>query len=288
VREQFPELDASHVERLGEGWDNEAYVVDDEWIFRFPRHTEQVPWVEREIALMPVVSDALGPLAPRFEKLGEPSEPFPYPFVGYRRIEGVGADTTELRDSAGLARDIADAYTRIHAIDPSLISRTPDGWEDESWHDWRAQDPEDIDDLREVLPPDLRDRADPFITGDVEPPALVVGKRVVHNDICADHVLVDPATGRLTGLIDWADMMVGDPVLDFVGLIQVGRWDFVREVLSNYGGEIDDTFFERIVWAGRTLTLHWLVDLMDGTDVDPTVVDRGHILWVIRAFEEPS
>ena len=246
-----------------------------------------MPWLEREIALMPVVSEALGPLAPHFEKLGEPNDAFPYPFVGYRRIDGVGADTVELASHGALARDVADAYTRLHAIDPARISRTPDGWEDETWRDWRSQEPEDADDLREVLPADVRAGAEPFIAGAVEPPSLPHERRVVHNDICADHVLVDPATGRLAGLIDWADMMVGDPALDFVGLIQVGGWDFVRDVLHHYRGEAGDAFFERIVWAARTLTLHWLVELMDRDDVDPSVTDRGHILWVIRAFEEP-
>jgi aminoglycoside phosphotransferase (APT) family kinase protein len=275
------------VTRVGSGWDNEVYLVDEEWMFRFPRNAEQVPWVEREIALMPVVSAALGSLAPRFEKIGRPTTDFPYPFVGYERIDGVGADTIEVRDQDALARDLADAYTRVHTIDPSLVPRTPDGWEDETWHDWRVHDAEDIEDLPEVLPPEVREKALPFIMGDVAPPGLIDVPRVVHNDICGDHVLVEPATGRLTGLIDWADMMAGDPVLDFVGLIQIGRYDFVRKVLTHYRGETDDTFFDRIVWAARTLTLHWLAELMDEADVDPAIVHRGHLLWVIRAFEEP-
>jgi aminoglycoside phosphotransferase (APT) family kinase protein len=236
---------------------------------------------------MPIVSEALGPLAPRFDKVGKPSDAFPYPFVGYQRVDGVGADTIQLIDPKGLARDLADAYTRLHAIDPSRISRTPDGWEDETWHDWREQDPADADDLREVLPAPVRAGAEPFIAGSIEPPSVPRERHVVHNDICADHVLVDPETGRLTGLIDWADMMVGDPALDFVGLIQVGGWDFVRDVLNNYRGEPGDGFFARIVWAARTLTLHWLVELMDRGDVDPSITDRGHLLWVARAFEEP-
>lgn len=235
---------------------------------------------------MPVISDALGPLVPRFEKIGSPSDAFPYSFVGYRRIDGVGADTIELCDRRGLATDIADAYTRLHAIDPSSIPRTPDAWEDETWNDWRPHDPDDMDDLREILPADLRGRAEPFIVGGIAPPPSGA-RRVVHNDICADHVLVDPTSGRLTGLIDWGDAMVGDPVLDFVGLIQLGGWSFVRDVVDDYGGEMDAAFFDRTVWAARTLTLDWLVNLMDEGDVDPSITDRGHLLWVIRAFEEP-
>jgi aminoglycoside 2''-phosphotransferase len=47
------------------------------------------------------------------------------------------------------------------------------------------------------------------------PPALV------HRDLAPEHVLVDPDSGRLTGLIDFEDATVGDPVIDLVAAAQV-------------------------------------------------------------------
>lgn len=286
VQQRFTDIAATTVRRVGEGWDNEVFLVDDTWMFRFPRYAEQVPWLEREIELMPVVGGALGPLVPAFEKIGEPSDAFPYPFVGYRRLDGVGSDTVVLRDADALATDVADAYTRLHTVDASRVSRTPDGWEDDTWEHWRTHNPEDVEELAALLPADVRERALPFILGAVDPPPPAPSRVLVHNDIGADHVLVDPSTGRLTGLIDWSDAMVGDAVLDFVGLIQIGGWDFVRSVVTRYGREIDDAFVTRLVWATRTLTLQWLAELNDESDVDPSVTDRGHLLWVLRAFEE--
>jgi aminoglycoside phosphotransferase (APT) family kinase protein len=267
------------VSRVGEGWDNEVYLVDG-WIFRFPRHTDQIAWQEREIALMPVVVRALGPLAPAFEKIGEPSAAFPYAFVGYRVIDGIAANEARDIDLDVLARDIGRAYTRIHAIDPAAISRTPAGWEDESWHDWRPHHADDLDELRGALPASVANDAEPFLQASIEPPPDGP-KRVVHNDICADHVLVDPASGHLRGIIDWADMMVGDPVLDFVGLISIGGYGFIDRVLAHYDGPLDALFRERLDWATRTQTLHWLVDALD-EDEPP----HKHVLWVERAFEQ--
>src|SRR5687768_14035013 len=95
LRLQFPEFGGATIERLGEGWDNEVYVVrveETEWIFRFPKRAIDLPYIEREIGMMAHIADAVTVAVPRFEKIGEPSEAFPYPFVGYRRIPGEAID----------------------------------------------------------------------------------------------------------------------------------------------------------------------------------------------------
>ena len=40
VREQFPEFAAATVRRLGDGWEHEAYLVDERVVFRFPRYAD--------------------------------------------------------------------------------------------------------------------------------------------------------------------------------------------------------------------------------------------------------
>lgn len=41
--------------------------------------------------------------------------------------------------------------------------------------------------------------------------ATVGDLRFLHGDPGASHLLIDPATGDLTAIIDWADLQVGDP-----------------------------------------------------------------------------
>ena len=47
--EQFPDLDASSVRLLGEGFDNSVWSVEDTWAFRFPRRLAAVQLVDREL-----------------------------------------------------------------------------------------------------------------------------------------------------------------------------------------------------------------------------------------------
>jgi hypothetical protein len=59
IRDQFPDVGARQVAVLATGWDNVAFLVDGQWLFRFPRRAVAVPGVQREIAVLPR-------LAPRY------------------------------------------------------------------------------------------------------------------------------------------------------------------------------------------------------------------------------
>jgi aminoglycoside phosphotransferase (APT) family kinase protein len=39
-----------------------------------------------------------------------------------------------------------------------------------------------------------------------------------HNDLGIEHILVDPQTREITGVIDWADAAIADPAIDFARL----------------------------------------------------------------------
>jgi aminoglycoside phosphotransferase (APT) family kinase protein len=59
IGEQFPELAARKARLLAEGWDNTVWLVDETWVFRFPRREIAVPLVERELAVLPHLESAL-------------------------------------------------------------------------------------------------------------------------------------------------------------------------------------------------------------------------------------
>ena len=47
---RFPELRVATMRLLGEGWDSTAWLVDGEWVFRFPRREVVFPGFRRELA----------------------------------------------------------------------------------------------------------------------------------------------------------------------------------------------------------------------------------------------
>lgn len=271
--EQFPEFAEATVAYLGEGYDHQMYEVADEWLFRFPKRAEVVPWSRREIAIMEVIAPAIGVPVPLFEKIGRASEAFPYPFVAYRRIPGVSIEDVDEFDAAEVAPSLGGALTRLHSIAPALIP--PDPHDDEVDGDFEDHG---IDVLAS-LPPSLRQDAAAFVHNGIPCPPFAGRARVVHSDLLPEHVLVDPATGRLTGIIDFADLCIGDPAGDFAGLAAMGGWDFVGQVMASYRLPLDEHFAQRVLWRTRRLQLGELVHAISAAeDVDE------HVDLVVLAF----
>jgi aminoglycoside phosphotransferase (APT) family kinase protein len=55
-----------------------------------------------------------------------------------------------------------------------------------------------------------------------------------HNDLQADHVLVDPSSGRLLGVVDFADARTADPLLD-LAVVSMDNGAPTAELLAGFG-----------------------------------------------------
>lgn len=58
--------------------------------------------------------------------------------------------------------------------------------------------------------------------------------RFCHNDLQPAHVLVDPASGRVEGIVDLADARIADPVLD-LAVVSMEPGAPTEELLAGYG-----------------------------------------------------
>jgi aminoglycoside phosphotransferase (APT) family kinase protein len=58
---------------------------------------------------------------------------------------------------------------------------------------------------------------------------------LVHNDIKGEHILVDPQSGRITGILDWADAGIGNPAVDIAGLVLTVGNDLAKRIAREVG-----------------------------------------------------
>jgi aminoglycoside phosphotransferase (APT) family kinase protein len=225
IAHQFIELAGAPVESLGEGWDNAAYLVGGEYVFRFPRRIIAAPLIAREIAILPLLAPQLPvPIsAPCF--VGTPAQSYPWPFAGYRSLGGNALSAMELDVPAYLrvATALEAFLAALHRIDaaPAIARALP---EDEIGRlDHKERMPK-LDERFGAL-------AGEGLIGD--PAALLdflnsvapEGPRkerlaVVHGDLYAKHVFVDP-DGAIAGIIDWGDVHFGDPAIDVSVVFEV-------------------------------------------------------------------
>lgn len=230
IREQFPGLGARQVTALETGWDNTAFVVNGQWLFRFPRREVAVPGVRREITVLPRLAATLPLPVPDPHFVGQPSSRYPWPFFGARLLPGGELADSGLSGSerAGAAASVGHFLRTLH--DPGLVVLT-DGADlpvdpmrrgSALVRARRAREVLDRLVHRGIWPADsdvagLLDQAERGATepggtpaaGDTVSSSLVVS----HGDLHVRHLLVD-RDGSATGVIDWGDLCLADPAVD--------------------------------------------------------------------------
>jgi aminoglycoside 2''-phosphotransferase len=263
VREQFPELAVATVERLGDGWEHEAYLVDGRVVFRFPRYADVGRGFGPEERVHALVASAVAGSVgiPRITRWGTPSTLFPHPFAGHDVIPGLDANDPRVPTNPALADDIGRALARIHAIPPdaaaaagvdvSVVHRTDLPVAAEQIRRWVGEVPA----IRGQAPGPCAwlERREP-------PPRAYTGPpRFLHGDLQMEHVIVDGATGRLSGIVDWGGQL-GDPARDFSYVLLHGGQSFFQRAVDAYDLPLDAAFAERTLFSARLGALAWLAD----------------------------
>jgi aminoglycoside phosphotransferase (APT) family kinase protein len=260
ITAQFPHLAPVALQWLDEGWDHEVYRVNDTWAFRFPKRREVVPWVEREIGVTRLVSSRLGIPVPRFELVGRPGAHFPYPFVGYRFLPGVPANTIDMPAEAliAAAAQLGEALAELHAIPAENVRPLGAPVEEEGPREWLQDCVADADSICAGLG-DHAAHWESYLHGDVPVPDAAPRRCLVHNDLGHEHILVNERTARVTAIIDWADAAIADPALDFIGIYIWGGEGMVSRALEHYT-VVDDqaAFMARLRYVVVTRVLTWI------------------------------
>jgi hypothetical protein len=79
-------LEARSLTEIGRGCDSVAYLVNGEWVFRFPAVPDAQATLRRELALLPALRPTLPLATPAFEHIGRADGELR--FVGYRIVPG--------------------------------------------------------------------------------------------------------------------------------------------------------------------------------------------------------
>jgi aminoglycoside phosphotransferase (APT) family kinase protein len=220
LRQQFGELEVRSLEPLGEGWDNSVWLVDEQWVFRFPRRQIAVPPVARQAALLPRLAPLLPLPIPEPAFVGRPDDGFPWPFFGAPFLRGCEAARSSPSDDerARAARPLGEFLRVLHAasmLELEGVAQLP--FDPMGRADMAKRVPMTRDRLREL-------RNEGVWAAPAEVEALLVGAAALaaspraalsHGDLHLRHLLVAD-DGTPTAVIDWDDLCVGDPAIDLI------------------------------------------------------------------------
>ena len=248
----FPELEVVTVSPLGAGWDSEAWLVNEELVFRFALRHGLDDQIRKEERLLNALSEKLSITLPVPRYIAWDGGKDATAFSGYDFIPGISLNERQpaAEDLEGLASDLAGFLTALHRFPVSDAESLVAPITPVVGQPWLHREQFRVDifpifDAEERVA--VEDRWDQLTAGMGLPPEHVL----IHADLGQDHILLNE-DGRLTGVIDWGDATIGDPALDFAGFDTLLR----RRVLAEYRGPIDDGFQRRIEFYNWLKPLH--------------------------------
>jgi aminoglycoside phosphotransferase (APT) family kinase protein len=258
VEENWAELAPARVEAFGEGWDNFAFLVNETWVFRFPRREIAVPWIEKEHRLLPRIAPRV-PLAvpdPKFFARGD--ERYPWPFSGYARLAGRTACAAALDDGErhACARPLGEFLRALHALP---VDDAPD--DAFARLDPARLFPRTRANLERLAAAGAIADAAPYLALLDGAPIAQPLRALVHGDLYSRHLLIGDA--RLpSGVIDWGDVHASDPAVDLAlahGFLPPRAHD---AFLDAYGPVAPD----RWRWAKVRAMHHAAIEALVGVD----------------------
>ena len=261
----FPTLKVARSTRILTGWDNIVLEVNGKYIFRFPRFPASEEHLRTELKILPFLGKRLPVEVPNYrfvcrgvgQELGW--------FAGYPKTPGepLTVGGFRLAWTENLSESFALFVRELHSLDTtgrelSVLPRRSSKETADSLRKTRSR-------IRKSVYPLLNssmiaqvERFWASLLQDFDNSRF--GPVLVHGDLTSRNILVD-RTGKIRGILDWADTFVGDPALDFAGLFEVNR-SLGERVLRRFGG-IDTGFRNRVDWYVRIIPFYevlWGID----------------------------
>jgi aminoglycoside phosphotransferase (APT) family kinase protein len=248
----LPDLVVDSVGFRGEGLENVAYDINSEFILRISKEADPI----RRASLVSHEAELLAVIAPFCPV------PIPAPVVVadralmYRTLAGRPLLDTPVafraQHATGIAAALGGFLTALQAIPINLVAEFVET-DDDPLTQWLAEAAESYQAARGIVPARMHGRIEEFLAA--APPLGTHGSVFSHNDLGIEHVLVDPDTAAVTGILDWTDAALVDPAYDF-GLLQRDLGPAALEAaLANYPPDQRGPIRERAGFYARCSVL---------------------------------
>lgn len=247
----FPDLSWSSHQVLTEGWDHVVVILDERMVFRFPIEADYQQDLATEIKVLTQIEPDIDAAIPRYTWIAPDKTYAGYPIVPGQTVTKQYFDSFNTQQRTNFARHIAAFLSTLHARNDLSYVR----------EDYLITDQAEVKQLSETHLPDALSDVDMQIVRTIldEVDQLLSTKRpivFIHGDFYSRHLLWDEPNEHL-GVIDFSDMCLADPAMDFAELFEYGD-AFVQEVYEYYAGPKDSEFLNR-AWVFQKWTAVYML-----------------------------
>ncbi|MHB8668965.1 MAG: aminoglycoside phosphotransferase family protein [Acidimicrobiales bacterium] len=242
VASQFPPWAGLAVEQVTSGgWDNAIYRLGPDLVVRLPRRRMSAELVQKEQRWLPELAPRLPLPVPVPIGRGAPEEGYPWHWSICRWLPGEMAATASIEDLESLAATLGAFMAALHTVGPPDGPRSP----------WRGVPLMERDESVRGVLRQMGDSVDQAAVGAAWADALDLPRWTgpdvwLHGDLHPANMVVE--TGRLSAVIDFGDLAVGDPATDLMS-----AWMLLpasaRPMLRDAVGVDDATWYRGRGWA---------------------------------------
>ncbi len=247
------------------GWASWTFDVDGQFILRIARDDEVAEAHRREERLLPALAEAVSFTVPVPIKVGVDQR---HTYMLYAKIAGRQlAEGDDLDRLGGMLREL-HAFPADRARELLGCPGTGLDWHRQYQESWQWMQ-------RDVLPAtDQRAAVTAAYARFVES-AADFEPVLVHRDLGIEHILSDD-TGHPQALIDFEDATVGDPAIDFAGILAGLGPEATKRVLKSYGKPVSWERVHFYWWMGSAHAVHY------GRSTDDTTLIHDAASEMIR------
>jgi aminoglycoside phosphotransferase (APT) family kinase protein len=271
VDHQFPQWKRLSILPVAvSGWDNRTFHLGENMLVRLPSAAEYALQVEKEHKWLPKLAPSLPVAIPIPLAMGEPGEGYPWKWSIYRWLEGEPAASAPIADLSNFAVSLAQFLRALQNIDAS-------GGPAPGLHSFYRGGPLSVYDAetRKAIVA-LTGKIDVDAATEVWKTALATSWNKtpvwVHGDMSEGNLLVKE--GRLSGVIDFGQLAVGDPACDLAI-----TWTFFKG--KSRQAFRDHILLDEETWArGRAWTL-WKALIVAAGFTNPNNAESGKCWRII-------
>ena len=268
IQKEFTDFEISSIVKSGEGMDNEAYVINDTHIFRFPKRRNIYINLQREVDILPELSSLANLRVPDFTYVSKKMF-----FVGYKKIPGIFLtkklySSFTVKTKTGIQKSIGEFLTILH--DPHLANFVTGKLR---IINFKEEYEEDFKNTQTIIYPHLSLKVQHLITKQFnsylnEKKNFSYTPVLLHNDLSADHILIDKVKHTINGIIDFGDIAMGDPDYDLMYLFRDIGLAFTKDLLQFYKHDDFESLFKKLNFFVLSNILQCLIRAFQEKDKD--------------------
>jgi aminoglycoside 2''-phosphotransferase len=256
IHKEFPELKWKVAEHNVKGWNHYIIILDNKYIFRFPRTDEYTKELKNEILLLEYLNNKVGINIPRYIYIAKDKS-----FAGYLSVSGEQLKKKVFKKLSNktkslIAKQLADFLSSLHKTSNKITKQ------------YKVKDINSktlykklVSNINKYIISRIS-KKDQIIINDYlkefKKYLVFPNKVLTHNDLYSSHILLNKNKKSISGIIDFSDRRVDDPARDFTELWDYGE-KFVLEVYKNYKGPKDDDFLKRSIMYYKRIPIHHMI-----------------------------